>query len=152
MKLYTSILIAGILSLSACSGKKVLKEDNVDVTKNEVLDLRVNWLKNKGDKFDLEMTVINISKEDIIIMLNDVSCAKGSFPGVLRHTFFNTGEKTIDIRASQLKRFTLVCDLRTEVEGPYTVSINRIYTNLNSDGVSKGKTIGDKVVWTGTPN
>lgn len=143
-----SIFCLGLLVvLGACGhGKIALDSTNSNVA-NEVVSLTVLWLKDKGKKFDVELQIQNKSNEDIIIKLADMNCGKGTAGGQLKHTFFNTGERTIDFTGHQMKRFRLVCDIGQKVPGDFQISINRIFANPEGDGATKGKQIAEKLQW-----
>lgn len=143
------LLLLLTLILASCASKQVLNTEQVTVTKNDFLNMNVLWIKDKGKKFDFEMSISNISENDLIVMLNDFTCAKGNMPGTLKHTFFNTGERTMDIRKGQTKRFKLVCNIGSKVEGDAKIVISRMFDNPNGDGATRGKQVGDKVEWTG---
>lgn len=144
------VSLIAIGSLSSCRSKTVLSDEDVKFTKNDIIGVRVNWIKEKGDKYDIEMSVNNLYKKDIIIYLNDISCYKGSAQGRLKHTFFNTGERTIDFRIGEMKRFRMVCDIDAKVAGDYKIVFNRIFDNPDADGSTKGKAISEKLEWIGT--
>ena len=140
--------IALTLILSSCGGKKVAF-DEAQKVKKEGVAVWTNWLKDKGKKFDLQFNIQNEGKKDIIILLSDMSCFHGSVAGTLKHTFFNTGERTIDIHPGQLKSFNLVCNMGGESQGDYKILISRVYENPNGDGKTRGKAIVNDLEWKG---
>ena len=143
-----SMIVTIALLAAACThGKTKLKADDNQLTKNQYVDISAVWLKDKGNKYDVKLRVLNVSKNDIIIMLNDMQCYRGPNQGALKHTFFNTGERTIDFRAGQVKEFQMVCNLNDAAPGEHRIVVNRIFDNPESDGATKGKVLANKIEW-----
>jgi hypothetical protein len=136
-----------LLALGACGHKKVALDQSNSNVSNEVVSMTVLWLKDKGKKFDVEIQVQNKSNDDVIIKLGDMNCGKGAAGGQLKHTFFNTGERTIDFTPHQMKQFRLVCDIGQAVPGDFQITINRVFDNPQGDGATRGKQIGGKLQW-----
>lgn len=126
-----------------CGGKRTnIKVDSDKTSKSEYLQMDVDWVKVKGSKFDIQLRIQNISQKDIIVMLNDMSCGRGDVAGSLKHTFFNTGERTIDFRIGQSKSFRLVCRMGGNGQGPFFIDIARVYDNPTADGARRGDVLG----------
>jgi hypothetical protein len=142
------VLIAGLL-LSACSGKKVKLNDGNKVSKNGVV-LWASWIKDKGKKFDLQLNLLNETKKSIIINLSDMSCFRGSLQGELKHTFFNTGERTIDLGVGLKKSFNMVCNYGEKASGNYKIVISQVFENPGSDGKTRGAVIANNLEWVAT--
>lgn len=141
-----AVVASWFLTLAAC-GSAQIHPETATVTPNKVIDMKANWVKDKSKKWDIELAMTNKSEKDIIIMLSDLQCSRGNTNGMLHHTFFNTGERTIDFHKSQTKIFRLVCDTGTPTEGDFKIVINRIYDNPSADGTTKGKVVGDRITW-----
>jgi hypothetical protein len=144
-KLHGIVVLSLGLLLCACGAKKVKLSEGKAV-KNGV-EVWANWLKDKGKKFDVQLNIHNASKNDIIIELKDMSCSRGETVGRLEHTFFNTGERTIDIRVNQLKTFNLVCTYDNITKGDFKIAIDRIYDNPKADGKDRGNVLAHGLVW-----
>lgn len=129
-----------------CSSKKVLDHNNA-VSKTGVVKVWANWVKDKGKKFDIQFVVENLSDKGIIIYLNDIQCARGKRTGRIKHTFFNTGERTIDFRGGEIKQFNLVCTIGAKADGPFNMRVVKVYDNPEEDGESRGKVIAQNIVW-----
>ena len=107
----------------------------------------VNWIKDKGEKYDFELVVKNESNKGMIIFLSDISCYRGNAMGEVKHTFFNTGERTIDFKPNEMKKFTLVCAYGSKTAGDFSVKIAQAFDNPNNDGKTTGKVIGKAIEW-----
>ena len=140
------ILVLLLIVGMGCSSKKVLQKDN-GVSKAGVIKVSANWVKDKGKKFDIEFVIENIGDKGIIVDLNDIQCARGKRTGSVKHTFFNTGERTIDLRGGQMKIFGLVCNIGTKAGGPFNMRITKVYHNPGDDGSSRGKVVAKNIVW-----
>ena len=131
---------------TGCGAKTVRLTDEFKVTKDNV-SMWATWVKDKGKKYDLNLNIANNTDKDVIIMLEEMSCFRGSNRGALKHTFFNTGERVIDFRAGQMKGFNLVCDLQANVEGDFKIKVAKVYENLGGDGKTRGKAIASDLEW-----
>lgn len=145
--LITIVGLACVFLLSACAGKKISMGDQTKVSKGPVT-VYSSWVKDKGKKYDVQFHIANEGQTAFIIMLNDITCWRGNTRGELKHTFFNTGERTIDIRAGQQKTMNLVCNHHNEdPKGGYSIQINKVYDNPGGDGVTRGKVIANDIEW-----
>ena len=139
-------VLSATFLLLACSHQVELKAEQTRV-EAQGLALQVNWLKDKGKKYDVELGITNNTGKDIVFQLGDMSCFRGTQQGMLKHTFFNTGERTIDFRSGQAKIFRLVCTLGNVAEGEYMIKIHNIRENPNGDGSSTGKLLIKSIAW-----
>lgn len=144
MKNFWLALVA-LSVLSACSSRYKF-EPGSRVTKNDVV-IGANWIKDKGDKYDMQFTIANNSTKSIVILLGDMSCYRGELQGQLKHTFFNTGERTIDFRPGELKMFNLVCNYGMDTKGPFKITIKKVYDNPRNDGSSTGAVLAENLNW-----
>ena len=141
------ILILLFIFCSACSSRKKLEADTNKVVMKGVMSVWANWVKDKGKKYDIQLAIENRHKGDIIIYLRDIRCLRGNSSGSLKHTFFNTGERTIDFTPNEIKEFNLVCRLHSKESGPYRIIIRKVYSNPSQDGESKGEVIAENIEW-----
>jgi hypothetical protein len=146
MRFWTAALI--IFSGNTAFAKLIPSADNKMLEK-DVISMTVGWIKDKGEKFDLKVVLHNENNEKgIIVFLKDMGCKRGDADGSLKHTFFNTGERTIDFRPKQTKSFNMVCDLPGKTKGHYKISIAKVYDNPSLDGKTAGKIIAHDLTWT----
>ena len=138
----SSLALMTSLTLLACSShRKNLSSEALALAPN-VMEARVVWLKDKGKKFDFQASLHNTSQSGLIVYLADIACSKGGVTGELKHTFFNTGERTIDFRAGERKSFNFVCKLGDNVSSnQFLFSVRKISANENNDGRSAGKVL-----------
>ena len=114
-----------------------------------IVSVTVPWIKDKGKKYDINLIVHDDSDEKgIIFFLSDMGCKRGASAGSLKHTFFNTGERTIDFKPGQTKTFNMVCDTQSKATGPFTLTIAKVYDNPSLDGKTVGKVIAKGLSWT----
>ncbi len=143
-----ALLILVSLAFAACGSSRVKPDKSTQIVKEGVAAIWVAWVKDKGDKYDVNMNIHNDSTEKgMIIFLSDMTCKRGSMPGKLRHTFFNTGERTIDFRPRETKSFNLVCDTHNDQKGDFTIHFAKIYDNPSLDGKTTGKVIAENLEW-----
>lgn len=141
------ISLLGFCSLTSFAGRTEIAAQDNKVTKPGVITIYADWVKNKGKKYDINMTFINEHDKGIIILIKEMRCSKGKRDGEIKHTFFNTGERTIDFGAGQKKQFNLVCVLGEKAEGPYQVRVANVYENASGDGKTMGKVLAKNVEW-----
>lgn len=119
-----------------------------NIIKSSTIEISSNWIKDKSKVFTLELTIKNSSNTDVLFYLDEMRCSKGASEGVLKHTFFNTGERTIDFRKGQTKRFRMNCRLNAPTDGDWTVIVSKVYENTGGDGKTRGKELEKDVKWT----
>ena len=139
-------LLTFTAALAFADNKYTPGSDN-RIFKKDVVSMQVPWIKDKGNKYDIHVLVHNESPDKgIIIFLGDMGCQRGEVSGILKHTFFNTGEKTIDFRPGQTKDFTLVCKAEAK-NGDFKLKISKVYSNPSMDGKTVGKVLAENLNW-----
>ena len=79
-------------------------------------------------------------------MMGEIQCYHGASQGVLKHTFFNTGERTIDFAPTETKSFNAVCDLQGEKgTGDFRIVIGSVYSNAAGDGKTRGELLAKDI-------
>jgi hypothetical protein len=134
------------VAFSAC-GHRIENLAQTQVSKEGLVAVSANWLKDKGSKYDFQLAVMNNSGKPIIVYLWDIACFRGTVQGEVKHTFFNTGERTIDFKIGEKKAFNMVCRLGGETKGDFRVLIKKIYENPAQDGKTVGQLLGSDVEW-----
>ncbi len=140
------ILIALLIVNTSCASRRMLSDNNA-VTSPGVMKVWANWVKDKGEKFDIQFVMQNLQDTAMIVKLHDVQCARGKRTGSIKHTFFNTGERTIDLMPHESKRFNLVCRVGVDSRGPFNMRIVKVYANPEQDGESIGQVIAKNIIW-----
>lgn len=145
------VLVAACLAtLMACGGKKMLVSENNTAKAAGVLGLSVAWVKPKGNKFDIHFSIKDESEsKSLIVYLHDINCYRGATMGEMKHKFFGAGEKVIDLKIGQTKKFTLGCNHGTDATGPVRIVIAKVYDNPTHDGKVPGKVIATNIEWKG---
>ncbi len=141
------IFLTLVTLVFGCAHKKKLDPNVAKVSRQGIISVTARWVKDKGDKFDLNLVVENLRDEGIIVYLKDIRCQRGNQGGRLKHTFFNTGERTIDFASGEIKDFNMVCDHYQKAKGPFKINITKVYSNPENDGETRGKVIAEDVEW-----
>lgn len=136
-----------LILINSCASKKYDTTHIGPKGINEIFVVDVKWIKDKGKKYDLRIKLANNSNNGLIVMLNDLSCFKGEIMGTISHTFFGTGERTIDLKARETKEFNAVCKIGVKVDGSYKLVVRRVFENPSDDGKTKGKILLKEIVW-----
>lgn len=149
MRLIIWVVTFGILGLSSlgCSSKLVLDTKVNRVEKDGKVAIWAYWVKDKGSKYDIQFAIQNISENPFLFYLRDFDCFRGATPGRLKHTFFNTGERTIDFAVGEVKRFTMFCKHGPVGGGDFRLRIGQIFANPSGDGRTAGDVITQDVNW-----
>lgn len=138
------------ISLFYCANafaKIVPNAENVTTAKG-VVSIWGAWIEDDGDKFDVNVHIRNEDPDKgIIVYLKDMRCKRGARGGELKYTFFNTGERTIDLKGGEEKNFNMVCRYQVDEKGDFEFSVSRVYENRWSDGKTVGAVIAKDLVW-----
>ena len=135
------LIFVSFLLTTTCSS---YIRSSASATAPGIMEAKVLWLKDKSrvGKFDFALSLTNESDKGVIIFLTDIACSKGGVNGDIKHTFYNTGERTIDFKPGQTKKFNLVCRLPQLTDNnQFIVKIKRISEDLNNDGRDAGKVL-----------
>lgn len=149
MKLSTAFCLSMLMfGGTAFASEKYIPDPANQMTAKDVVTISVPWIKDKGSKFDINLNIHNDDGDKgIIIFLSDLGCQRGKVRGELKHTFFNTGEKTIDFKPNETKTFTLVCRVAGETRGDFKLSVAKVYGNPSMDGKTVSKVIAKDLSW-----
>ncbi|HTM46388.1 MAG TPA: hypothetical protein VL137_15615 [Polyangiaceae bacterium] len=144
-----SFMVVAVASLVvACGGGRVMLDRSSNTVINAgTISVWADWIKDKGVKYDVRLNIQNDSEKSLIVKLGGTRCYRGQTEGELKHTFFNTGEKTMDFEPGQKKAFNLVCDLAGEARGDFRIVIERVFDNPSNDGMTPGVVVAEKVEW-----
>lgn len=136
-------------AVPALASEKFVPGPENKMNAKDVLTVTVPWIKDKGSKFDVNIVMQNDSADkSIVVFLSDMNCGRGAQLGQLKHTFFNTGERTIDFHPKQTKSFNLVCNYGEKTKGDFKLSIAKVYDNPSNDGKTVGKVLAKDLNWT----
>jgi len=141
------LALALVVFLTGCASRRELSPSTNKVSKDNLISVWAEWVKDKGKKYDIRLMVSNDSPNPFIILLSEMQCWRGNMRGEMKHTFFNTGERTIDFKAGEMKSFNMVCRLGGEAVGDIRVVIGRVLENPGGDGKTLGKVLTSNVEW-----
>jgi hypothetical protein len=141
MKNYTVIGLLGFVCLSAFAGRTEIAPAGNKVTKAGVISIYSEWVKDKGKKYDLNLTLSNDHDKDIIVLLNDFRCFRGTVSGEIK------SDDTIHLLPGKKKGLTVTCNLGSKTKGEYRIVVTKVYENPASDEKTLGKVIGTEIEW-----
>jgi hypothetical protein len=146
-------ILGFVLGFSGCGGKQVynyLRQD-AEVKVDKVIAFWPDKLIVKRKAFEIVISVENLYKDDILLLLTDFRCEKGGVAGDLKHAHLGIGERNIDFKPNQLKRFEFACIFHDGATPPGEVklSVLQVYENPSHDGKTRGKAIAKNLVWIG---
>jgi hypothetical protein len=140
-------LVLALLVLTACGHSVVTPDAQNIASKKGVVSAWADWVKPKGKKYDMRFHFKNESTGSIIVKSSDVSCFRGAVQGEMHYTFFNTGERTIDLGVGQNKGANMVCSFPAVLTGDFKVTIARVFDNPSNDGKTAVNVIANDLVW-----
>ena len=138
------LVVAALVSASACSHTKAVLHPTY-VAKKSDFSMWVDWVKDKGSKYDVSFNFRNDGEKHALFYLNELNCYRGSTPGTLKHTFFNTGHRTFKAHPHQLEHSNMVCKVKGS--GPYRIVLSHVYENPSGDGVTRGDLLAENLEW-----
>jgi hypothetical protein len=142
----TCLALTTLILLISCASKKNTTHIGPKGDFN-IFVVDVLWIKEKGKKYDFRIKLANNSGTGLIVMLNDLNCFKGETMGEISHAFFGAGERTIDLKAREVKEFNAICKLREKEKGSYKLIVRRVFENPSEDGKTKGKVLLKDIIW-----
>lgn len=147
MKRYQILVVLGLIA-SACGHKQVLVDQSTAAkTEKNVITVVVGALKEKRNKFDMQLALTNESAKAEIIWIKDVQCSGSGRDGTVSVQGFSRDASTaITLKPEETKTYFFVCDLNVPPVGPYRVTIARVFENPSGDGMMGTKIIGKNVV------
>lgn len=141
-------LVLFVTATQAFAADRLMIDPSNKIVDKGVVTVAIPWLKDKGDKYDINLSIHNENDEKgMIIFLSDLGCKRGGVAGQLKHTFFNTGERTIDFRPGQTKEMTLVCKTEGSKSGAFELTVAKVYANPTLDGKTVGKILARNLNW-----
>lgn len=140
IKLSVFLVMSALLIVSCGSTKVNLATKNLSKSSGDVLRIEGNWIKNKHDKFDISVSLINTTNKEIIVKRADMTCKKGTHLGYydrIRNEHTNISSNNPQYLAfgpEETKRFHLTCELGGEYEGKdFYFIVKRIFENKSKD-------------------
>ncbi len=135
--------------VGGCShGKISVDQEATRGVADGVFEITAEWVKPKSDKYDIRLKLYNPSEKGIIVLLHDLACFRGTASGELKHTFFNTGERTIDFKPGETKKMNTVCRFEgREPKGEFRIVAKRVYEDKDGEGKNRGKVLAKDVTW-----
>ena len=99
-----------------------------------------NWLKDKGKKFDLSVSMTNITKKEILVKRTDMICKKGAYLGHYdsiynEHTNIqSTNPEYLAFEPGEMKRFHFTCYLDAMYKNKdFYFMVQRVFENSSKD-------------------
>lgn len=142
------ILLAAAALIAACGHKTVLIDQTTAAkSEKDILTVVVGALKEKYNRFEIQLALTNENSKPEIVLLKDMQCSGSGRDGVLRMEGIRRGDGfTITLKSQETKTFYFICDLSAPPVGPYQVTITQVYENPNGDGRTSSKILTKNLV------
>jgi hypothetical protein len=140
-------LLAAVLLIGGCTARRtMLVADDNRVEEGE-LALWSDWFVDRGEKFDVHLSLKNRSKKPILVFSRDLSGGRGEAGSRARFPAFGIGERTIDLQPGEEK--SVIVGFRSgSGTGDFTVTVTKVFANPSGDGKTPGDVIEEDVEWT----
>ena len=147
--LVASLFVSLIAALVGCShGKTKLNSVENRVVKDGVVSLSASSMRDKKNKYEVNFVIGNESGKNIIVVLNDLACFKGSAQGSVSHASYGNGVKMVDFQPGEVRNFRLICTLAAMTDGKPRVVVKKVYANPSGDGLRIGAVLVENAEWT----
>lgn len=143
-----AVLCLTVALLSGCAVKKTFQNKGIVVSQSEAALLRVNWVKDKGRKFDAEVELQNSTATPILVYVAEMRCARGEGPGEIKHVSHKSADRVIDVGPNGSRVFRIVCKTAMN-SGAFQLEIARVFSNPSGDARTPVKVLGQSIGWSG---
>jgi hypothetical protein len=141
-KLLVSALILSSVSALAVGWVKVTGVGKV--SQKGVVTIAADWLKDKDDKYDVNMRLTNDSDKTILLFVGDMKCGRGSDSG--GNVDIHSDRRTIDLRTKESRDVVMTCRLMSKTKGDFNISF-KVFDNPTSDSNTPGKVLAEGLTW-----
>ncbi|MFT7625451.1 MAG: hypothetical protein ACI9WU_004642, partial [Myxococcota bacterium] len=113
--------------LSGCATRAPLIRGENEVYVEGLVSIWGSWVKDKGDKFDVSLSIQNRGRRGIFVRRRDLLCARGDRWGEL--SVLRGGDRRrIRLRPGQTARLTVVCRLaNARIRGDYRIILGHVF-------------------------
>ncbi len=146
------LLFCATIAASACSKPQMLVSSQA--SGDAPIEISANWIKSKGDKADIKVTITNKTAKILEIHPQDVHCMRDSETGFFRHEFVTPpyyGQ--IRLSPNETRTNMVFCDFKSKTLNAknFALKVDKIYEADGKDD-EKSKKIAENVNWTFTPS
>lgn len=139
MKYFRLMLV--LFMISACASKKLVSGEDRATDKKSGVSLWSSWVKDKEDKFDIELFLSNDSDEVRIVKSQNVHCFRGKTRGKVEMDA--NRDNLIQLNPGEIYKFVVICRYYKKMMGDYKVSIKKIHNEPEGD--AKQKVVGKNI-------
>ena len=142
-------IVLCLLVTAACS-----KRQTVAMTPSQAdapISMSANWIKPRGKRVDLQVTIANKSEKSVEIQPQDFQCFRDAEMGTLTHKFDNPPHYgSVRLAPSQSRTELVICNFPTAGNGVYSLKVAKLYESRD-DGENGTKKLAEKLSWTFAP-
>jgi hypothetical protein len=115
------------------------------VSQKGVVGVTADWLKDKDNKFDVDLKFTNEAKNSILIFAGDMRCSRGiEKDGTVD---IHSDRRTIDLRPGESRIVVVTCRLQSkDIRGDFSVSF-KVFDNPSGDSNTPGKALTGVLTW-----
>jgi len=115
------------------------------VSQKGVIEVTADWVKDKDNKFDVNLKLQNEAKNTLLIFAGDMKCSRGTEKdGTVD---IHSDNRTIALRPGESRFVVATCRLQSkDVRGDFTVSF-KVFDNPTNDSNTPGKALTGMLTW-----
>ncbi|MCX6112083.1 MAG: hypothetical protein NTY22_02190 [Proteobacteria bacterium] len=135
-------LVIPVLLIASCATKNtnLASKGMIKSSSSDTLKIEGNWIKDKGKKFDLSVSITNIANKEILIKRVDMICKKGDHLGYYdrirnEHTNIQSNNpQYLVFEPGEMKRFHFTCylDVKYKDKDFYFI-VKKVFENNSKD-------------------
>ncbi|MBF0316036.1 MAG: hypothetical protein HQK52_21630 [Oligoflexia bacterium] len=143
MKIKVFLFVVTFALAFGCSHQKTLNPSTNKLEKDNLIRLMATWVKDKGERFDMEIQLTNISTNSLLIPMGMFRCGKGDLQGAItRNTMNSSVAYNLILEQGESRIFNFTCTLDRKFDGPFVFKIVKIFENVNDQ---KGKELASEL-------
>lgn len=109
-----------------------------------VVSITSQWIKDKKDKYDVQMKFTSMAPKTILMFVGDIKCGRGTdMSGTVD---IHSDNRKIDLRNGEVRDITLTCRLGKDLDGDFVVTA-KVFENPTGDSQTPGKVLVEKLTW-----
>jgi hypothetical protein len=109
-----------------------------------VITVTAAWIKDKKDKYDVNLKLTNDSAKTILMFVGDTKCGRGGDMG--GKVDIHSDRRSIDLRNGESRDLVLTCRFEDKKTGDFAITF-KIFDNPSNDSNTPGKVLADKLTW-----
>ena len=139
-------VVLGALLLGCGARTKLIKNENAVLVEG-LFEVWGQWVKDKGRKLDLKLTIANDFNAPILIRTRDVHCSRGERWGEVHFIDRHRSDTAIHVHPGRSTQLLLVCQLAEPVPGDIRVLFSHVFEDPHDSMAGVGELLASDIEW-----